>query len=202
MDVGHEHDGLFGIIDVYNEGLAFFKGGDAYPYASGFSDAAEAMGCRIEWSREQDKFLQIESVICEKHGVGVTKSGDLILSAFRARLIDVGGRFGKGHSYIYGLDDCRSHGGLLPIVEFYDTDEEPDHNPAGKFVADYYAKAFLRPDAGEGAIDVSGVRSAAWTDEEFCYVLDWLIYRLDVDGYDWRIRPMEDNRNFQAPEDR
>ena len=27
MGVGHEHDGLFGIIDMYGEGLAFFKGG-------------------------------------------------------------------------------------------------------------------------------------------------------------------------------
>lgn len=85
MGVGHEHDGLFGIIDMYGEGLAFFKDGDAYPYASGFSDAAEAMGFRIAWNREQDKSLQIESVICEKHGVGMTKDGDLILSAFRAR---------------------------------------------------------------------------------------------------------------------
>ena len=126
MDVGHEHDGLFGIIDMYGEGLAFFKGGDAYPYASGFSDAAEAMGFRIAWNREQDKSLQIESVICEKHGVGMTKDGDLILSAFRARLVDVGGRFGKGHSNIYGLDDCRIHGGLLPIVEFYDMDVNRD----------------------------------------------------------------------------
>ena len=116
MGVGHEHDGLFGIIDMYGEGLAFFKGGDAYPYASGFSDAAEAMGFRIAWNREQDKSLQIESVICEKHGVGMTKDGDLILSAFRARLVDVGGRFGKGHSNIYGLDDCRIHGGLLPKI--------------------------------------------------------------------------------------
>ena len=57
----HEHDGLFGIIDMYGEGLAFFKDGDAYPYASGFSDAAEAMGFRIAWNREQDKSLQIES---------------------------------------------------------------------------------------------------------------------------------------------
>lgn len=31
MGVGHEHDGLFGIIDMYGEGLAFFKDGDAYP---------------------------------------------------------------------------------------------------------------------------------------------------------------------------
>ena len=126
MGVGHEHDGLFGIIDMYGEGLAFFKDGDAYPYASGFSDAAEAMGFRIAWNREQDKSLQIESVICEKHGVGMTKDGDLILSAFRARLVDVGGRFGKGHSNIYGLDDCRIHGGLLPIVEFYDMDVNRD----------------------------------------------------------------------------
>ena len=144
MDVGHEHDGLFSLIDTYNEGLAFFKGGDAYPYASGFSDAAEAMGFRIAWNREQDKSLQIESVICEKHGVGMTKDGDLILSAFRARLIDVGGRFGKGHSYIYG----------------------------------------------------------AWTGEEFSRVVEWLTYRLDRLGYDWRPHPMYRGRNFREPEDR
>ena len=113
------------------------RAGDAYPYASGFSDAAEAMGFRIAWNREQDKSLQIESVICEKHGVGMTKDGDLILSAFRARLVDVGGRFGKGHSNIYGLDDCRIHGGLLPIVEFYDMDVNRDRYPAGEVVADY-----------------------------------------------------------------
>ena len=38
-------------------GLAFFKGGDAYPYASGFSDAAEAMGFRIAWNREQGQVI-------------------------------------------------------------------------------------------------------------------------------------------------
>ena len=126
MDVGHEHDGLFSLIDTYNEGLAFFKGGDAYPYASGFSDAAEAMGFRIAWNREQDKSLQIESVICEKHGVGMTKDGDLILSAFRARLIDVGGRFGKGHSYIYGHRSSGSRKSLSPSVG-----SDASHSPAG-----------------------------------------------------------------------
>lgn len=202
MGVGHEHDGLFGIIDMYGEGLAFFKDGDAYPYASGFSDAAEAMGFRIAWNREQDKSLQIESVICEKHGVGMTKDGDLILSAFRARLVDVGGRFGKGHSNIYGLDDCRIHGGLLPIVEFYDMDVNRDRYPAGEVVADYYANTLLRPDAGEGVIDVGGERSRAWTDEEFSRVVEWLAYRLDRLGYDWRPHPMYRGRNFREPEDR
>lgn len=171
-------------------------------YASGFSDAAEAMGFRIAWNREQDKSLQIESVICEKHGVGMTKDGDLILSAFRARLVDVGGRFGKGHSNIYGLDDCRIHGGLLPIVEFYDMDVNRDRYPAGEVVADYYANTLLWPDAGEGVIDVGGERSRAWTDEEFSRVVEWLTYRLDRLGYDWRPHPMYRGRNFREPEDR
>lgn len=202
MDVGHEHEGLFGIIDRYNEGLTFFKGGDAYPYASGFSDAANAMGCRITWSREQDKSLQIESATCEKHGVGMTKDGDLILSAFRARLIDVGGRFGKNHSCMYTLEDCRIHGGLLPIVEFYDMDVNRDRYPAGEAVADYYANLLLQQNGSEGVKDVNGVRKLAWNINEFSYVLDWLTYRLDTGGYDWRVRPMESKRDFQASENR
>ena len=202
MDVGHGECGLFDAFDIYDRARPFFRGRDAYSYASGFSDAAEAMGFRIAWNREQDKSLQIESVICEKHGVGMTKDGDLILSAFRARLVDVGGRFGKGHSNIYGLDDCRIHGGLLPIVEFYDMDVNRDRYPAGEVVADYYANTLLRPDAGEGVIDVGGERSRAWTDEEFSRVVEWLTYRLDRLGYDWRPHPMYRGRNFREPEDR
>ena len=68
-------------------------------------------------------------------------------------------------------------------------DVNRDRYPAGEVVADYYANTLLRPDAGEGVIDVGGERSRAWTDEEFSRVVEWLAYRLDRRGYDWRPTP-------------
>ena len=84
-------------------------------------------------------------------------------------------------------------------------DVNRDRYPAGEVVADYYANTLLRPDAGEGVIDVGGERSRAWTDEEFSRVVEWLTYRLDrLDrlGYDWRSHPMDGDRDFREPEDR
>ena len=81
-------------------------------------------------------------------------------------------------------------------------DVNRDRYPAGEVLADYYANTLLRPDAGEGVIDVGGERSRAWTDEEFSRVVEWLTYRLDRLGYDWRPHPMYRGRNFREPEDR
>lgn len=199
MDACQHGSGLFGIIDTYNEGLAFFKGGDAYPYASGFSAAVEGMGGRIEWSREQEKSLQIDAITRVERvadgsnvTVGITKEGDLILKAFRVRLIDVGGRYGEDHSRIYDLDDCRIHGGLLPIVEFYDMEVNRDRYPDGQVVADYYANMILQHEDGSTGIRQVGhnmLRTIAWEPEEFEYVIEWLTERLDARGCDWRLRP-------------
>ena len=49
---------------------------------------------------------------------------------------------------------------------------------------------------------MGGERSRAWTDEEFSRVVEWLTYRLDRLGYDWRSHPMDGDRDFREPEDR
>lgn len=199
MNCGRDENILFGIIDTYNAELTFFKGGDAYAYASGFAVATEALGYRIEWNHEHGMSLQIESVICDKRWpdgskrtVGVTKEGDLILSSFRARLVKVGEKFGKNNSSIYSLNDCQLYGHGLPLVEFYDMTQDPAQYPGGQVIADYYASKLLQHDRSvdEGVEEIGRhLRSIAWDNEEFGDVIDWLAYRLDAQGYDWRHTP-------------
>lgn len=127
MDVGHGECGLFDAFDIYDRARPFFRGRDAYSYASGFAAAMEGMGYRIEWCHDEGMALRIDAVTREERDadgclrtVGVTKEGDLLLDALRVRLVHVGDRFGDGLSYIYSLEDCRIHGGFLPMVEFRD----------------------------------------------------------------------------------
>lgn len=53
MDVGHGECGLFDAFGIYDRARPFFRGRDAYSYASGFAAAMEGMGYRIEWCHEE-----------------------------------------------------------------------------------------------------------------------------------------------------
>lgn len=213
MDVGHGECGLFDAFGIYDRARPFFRGRDAYSYASGFAAAMEGMGYRIEWCHDEGMALWIDAVTREKRDangclrtVGVTKEGDLLLDALRVRLVHMGDRFGDGLSYIYSLEDCRIHGGFLPMVEFRDMDAAAFRQhpaPAGRFLACYYADTLLNRSVScwdtplEAA--VTPWELDAWQRR---HVYDWLEQSLDAQGYDWRPHPMDGDRDFREPEDR
>ncbi|WP_288921104.1 hypothetical protein [uncultured Bifidobacterium sp.] len=213
MDAGHGEIGLFDAFDIYDRARPFFRGRDAYSYASGFAAAMEGMGYRIEWCHDEGTTPWINAVTREEHDadgnlrtVGMTKEGDLLLDALRVRLVHMGDRFGDGLSYIYSLEDCRIHGGFLPMVEFRDMDAAAFRQhpaPAGRFLACYYADTLLNRSVScwdtplEAA--VTPWELDAWQRR---HVYDWLEQSLDAQGYDWRPHPMDGDRDFREPEDR
>lgn len=213
MDAGHGEIGLFDAFDIYDRARPFFRGRDAYSYASGFAAAMEGMGYRIEWCHDEGTTPWINAVTREEHDadgnlrtVGMTKEGDLLLDALRVRLVHMGDRFGDGLSYIYSLEDCRIHGGFLPMVEFRDMDAAAFRQhpaPAGRFLACYYADTLLNRSVScwdtplEAA--VTPWELDAWQRR---HVYDWLEQSLDAQGYDWRSHPMDGDRDFREPEDR
>lgn len=213
MDVGHGECGLFDAFGIYDRARPFFRGRDAYSYASGFAAAMEGMGYRIEWCHEEGTTPWIDAVTREEHDadgnlrtVGMTKEGNLLLDALRVRLVHMGDRFGDGLSYIYSLEDCRIHGGFLPMVEFRDMDAAVFRQPPapeGRFLACCYADTLLNRSAScwdtplETA--VTPWQLDAWQRR---HVYDWLEQSLDAQGYDWRPHPMYRGRNFREPEDR
>lgn len=213
MDVGHGECGLFDAFGIYDRARPFFRGRDAYSYASGFAAAMEGMGYRIEWCHEEGTTPWIDAVTREERDadgnlrtVGMTKEGNLLLDALRVRLVHMGDRFGDGLSYIYSLEDCRIHGGFLPMVEFRDMDAAVFRQPPapeGRFLACYYADTLLNRSAScwdtplETA--VTPWQLDAWQRR---HVYDWLEQSLDAQGYDWRSHPMDGDRDFREPEDR
>ena len=213
MDVGHGECGLFDAFGIYDRARPFFRGRDAYSYASGFAAAMEGMGYRIEWCHEEGTTPWIEAVTREERdadgnlrSVGMRKEGNLLLDALRVRLVHMGDRFGDGLSYIYSLEDCRIHGGFLPMVEFRDMDAAVFRQPPapeGRFLACYYADTLLNRSAScwdtplETA--VTPWQLDAWQRR---HVYDWLEQSLDAQGYDWRSHPMDGDRDFREPEDR
>ena len=213
MDVGHGECGLFDAFGIYDRARPFFRGRDAYSYASGFAAAMEGMGYRIEWCHEEGTTPRIDAVTREERDadgnlrtVGMTKEGNLLLDALRVRLVHIGDRFGDGLSYIYSLEDCRIHGGFLPMVEFRDMDAAVFRQPPapeGRFLACYYADTLLNRSAScwdtplETA--VTPWQLDAWQRR---HVYDWLEQSLDAQGYDWRSHPMDGDRDFREPEDR
>ena len=213
MDVGHGECGLFDAFGIYDRARPFFRGRDAYSYASGFAAAMEGMGYRIEWCHEEGTTPWIDAVTREERDadgnlrtVGMTKEGNLLLDALRVRLVHMGDRFGDGLSYIYSLEDCRIHGGFLPMVEFRDMDAAVFRQPPapeGRFLACYYADTLLNRSAScwdtplETA--VTPWQLDAWQRR---HVYDWLEQSLDAQGYDWRSHPMDGDDDFREPEDR
>ena len=213
MDAGHGECGLFDAFGIYDRARPFFRGRDAYSYASGFAAAMEGMGYRIEWCHEEGTTPWIDAVTREERDadgnlrtVGMTKEGNLLLDALRVRLVHMGDRFGDGLSYIYSLEDCRIHGGFLPMVEFRDMDAAVFRQPPapeGRFLACYYADTLLNRSAScwdtplETA--VTPWQLDAWQRR---HVYDWLEQSLDAQGYDWRSHPMDGDRDFREPEDR
>lgn len=213
MDVGHGECGLFDAFGIYDRARPFFRGRDAYSYASGFAAAMEGMGYRIEWCHEEGTTPWIDAVTREERDadgnlrtVGMTKEGNLLLDALRVRLVHMGDRFGDGLSYIYSLEDCRIHGGFLPMVEFRDMDAAVFRQPPapeGRFLACYYADTLLNRSTScwdtplETA--VTPWQLDAWQRR---HVYDWLEQSLDAQGYDWRSHPMDGDRDFREPEDR
>lgn len=213
MDVGHGECGLFDAFGIYDRARPFFRGRDAYSYASGFAAAMEGMGYRIEWCHEEGTTPWIDAVTRAERDadgnlrtVGMTKEGNLLLDALRVRLVHMGDRFGDGLSYIYSLEDCRIHGGFLPMVEFRDMDAAVFRQPPapeGRFLACYYADTLLNRSAScwdtplETA--VTPWQLDAWQRR---HVYDWLEQSLDAQGYDWRSHPMDGDRDFREPEDR
>lgn len=213
MDVGHGECGLFDAFGIYDRARPFFRGRDAYSYASGFAAAMEGMGYRIEWCHDEGTTPWINAVTREEHDadgnlrtVGMTKEGDLLLDALRVRLVHMGDRFGDGLSYIYSLEDCRIHGGFLPMVEFRDMDAAAFRQhpaPAGRFLACYYADTLLNRSVSCWDTPLEATVTPweldAWQRR---HVYDWLEQSLDAQGYDWRSHPMDGDRDFREPEDR
>lgn len=73
-------------------------------------------------------------------------ANDLQVGKWRVHLVEPGEGYGEDNKVIYSLENASKHGMDLPMVEFYDTSQDPDSFPGGQFVSRYYVSTMLGMD--------------------------------------------------------
>lgn len=110
---------------------------------------------------------------------------DLEVGKWRVHLVYPGESYGLSDSLIYEEEDAAKHGMNMPLVEFYDTSQDPDKFPGGQFVSRYCACTLLGLDGyGNGirwrvennvGLDLWGdVPSWKLSCKELAAIGDWL----------------------------
>lgn len=114
---------------------------------------------------------------------------DLNLGKWRVHLVMPDGHYGLNDAVTYEREEADKHGHGLPLVEFYDTSQNPVTFPGGQFVSRYYMSTLLGLDdspwsvfddirniaKGGGSLGLEG-SVPAWTvgPEELKVVADYL----------------------------
>lgn len=110
-----------------------------------------------------------------------TQGEDLTTGKWRVHLVMPGGHYGLSDASTYELEDAGKHGHGLPLVEFYDTSQDPARFPGGQFVSRYYMGTLLgmdpygTPISERSALDLDG-GIPAWTvsGDDLKRVAGWL----------------------------
>lgn len=114
---------------------------------------------------------------------------DLNTGKWRVHLVMPGDHYGRGDALTYTQEEADKHGGGLPLVEFYDTSQNPLEFPGGQFVSRYNMDTLLGLPGGYGepirdagalslygdvpAWTVSGLdlsNTAAWLDGAYAHL--------------------------------
>lgn len=95
---------------------------------------------------------------------------DLTTGKWRAHLVMPGDRYGRGDALTYEQQDADRYGSGLPMVEFYDTSQDPVAFPGGQFVSRYYMDTLLGTDDPKLGVPLRDMRTLsldggvpAWT---------------------------------------
>lgn len=68
---------------------------------------------------------------------------DFSAGKFRVHLVLPGENYGRGNALTYERSEADQHGKGLPLVEFYDTSQDPAKFPGGQFVTRYHMSTLL-----------------------------------------------------------
>lgn len=96
---------------------------------------------------------------------------------WRVHLVQPGSHYGANNNVIYQPEDAEKYGMNLPLVEFYDTSQDPVNFPGGQFVGRYYASTLLGLDTFGDDIRVSAENGIG--------------FALDASIPSWRVSPEE-----------
>lgn len=108
---------------------------------------------------------------------------DLTTGKWRVHLVMPGGRYGRDDALTYEPEEAVRHGSGLPLVEFYDTSQDPVTFPGGQFVSRYYMDTLLGTDSLKLGVPIRDMSAfsldggiPAWTvsGDDLKRVADWL----------------------------
>lgn len=89
--------------------------------------------------------------------------GDLQVGKWRVHLIMPGESYGCTNSAVYDMEEAEKYGNGLPMVEFYDTSQDPKKFPGGQFVSRYYASTMLGIDGYGRDVRVTAEQGRAFS---------------------------------------
>lgn len=108
---------------------------------------------------------------------------DLTTGKWRAHLVMPGEHYGRDDALTYEPEEAAQHGSGLPLVEFYDTSQDPVVFPGGQFVSRYYMDTLLGADSLKLGVPIRDMPAlsldggvSAWTvsGDDLKRVADWL----------------------------
>lgn len=123
---------------------------------------------------------------------------DLTTGKWRVHLVMPGERYGRDDALTYEPEDAVRNGSGLPLVEFYDTSQDPVAFPGGQFVSRYYMDTLLGTDSLKLGVPIRDMPALnldggvpAWTvsGNDLKLVADWLdaahetLHPQDVDAH-------------------
>lgn len=108
---------------------------------------------------------------------------DLTTGKWRVHLVMPGEHYGRDDVLTYEPEDAVKHGSGLPLVEFYDTSQDPAAFPGGQYVSRYYMDTLLGTDSLKLGVPIRDMSALsldggipAWTvsGDDLKRVADWL----------------------------
>lgn len=127
--------------------------------------------------------LPAEECLAAAEEVAHNPFADLTTGKWRVHLVMPGGRYGIDDALTYEPEDAVRHGSGLPMVEFYDTSQDPVAFPGGQFVSRYYMDTLLGTDSLKLGVPIRDMSAlsldggiSAWTvsGDDLKRVADWL----------------------------
>lgn len=108
---------------------------------------------------------------------------DLTTGNWRVHLVMPGDHYGRGDVLTYEQEKADRYGSGLPMVEFYDTSQDPTRFPGGQFVSRYYMDTLLGTDSLKLGVPLRDMQAfsldggvPAWTvsGDDLKRVAEWL----------------------------
>lgn len=147
-DLEADEEGYYSLDDARYEGAGYTYQ-DILEICQDNERIAQSVFDFIDWQSPETAFDEgIREGEWEEYGikesVDMNNVGeDLQVGKWRVHLVEPGEGYGVDNNVIYSPEEASKYGMNLPMVEFYDTSQDPLRFPGGQFVSRYYASTLL-----------------------------------------------------------